>query len=414
MKVFLRIAGVLVLGAGLAAAILGHLAVMWVALVAIVTCLIAANLDRIADFKASSSGVEAKTRDVIARAETAVSELQLLAAIVGEVTLSLVKRSGRLGGYCDSEGDAIREGVVDVLRRLGVSKTELPHVMDEWHRFTTLDYAHAILGGNTVPDGVDQTIIDEWKSLRTGGLAKIPAPEEIREFLSKHGVMTAERAGDLEDYEFYRTRKRTVGRRCGERDKSELACKRPNAPYSRTLVEAQQSVGQSVDRIKRRLTEPPFSALPPSRATGPPQWLVARAPARLYSSQDSMSLAIAHLEAKELVVLDALRERRPPFGLHSESRPPPPWRVAAGGDHSLELLRHPGDNIESAGEHDVRRDRRQLDPCRARHGICGDLRFAGLERPGGVMNLTAVERALTVHRIQAIPLSEPVFQAAWT
>ena len=79
MKLFLSIAAVVVSGAGLVASALGHLTVMPVSRVGLVACLIAANLDRIAEFKASAGGVEAKTREVIARAETAVSKLQLLA-----------------------------------------------------------------------------------------------------------------------------------------------------------------------------------------------------------------------------------------------------------------------------------------------------------------------------------------------
>jgi hypothetical protein len=103
MKLFLLVAAVVVLGAGLVAGVFGHLTVMRAALVGFVGCRIAANLDRIAEFKASARGVEAKTREVIARAETAVSELQMLARIVGTLTLSLVKRSGRIGDYSDAE-----------------------------------------------------------------------------------------------------------------------------------------------------------------------------------------------------------------------------------------------------------------------------------------------------------------------
>ena len=74
-------------------------------------CLITANLDRISEFRASTGGVEAKTREVRARAENTLSELQLLARTVAEVTLSLVKRSGRLGGYSDQEEEKIKRQI---------------------------------------------------------------------------------------------------------------------------------------------------------------------------------------------------------------------------------------------------------------------------------------------------------------
>ncbi len=93
------------------------------------------------------------------------------------------------------------------LRKVGVQESALPHVLTEWHKFVEFDYALYILGGGTVPDGVDPLTVEEWQGLRSGGLAKIPTREEIRRFLQKHGLMTAERDGYLADYEYYRTPK---------------------------------------------------------------------------------------------------------------------------------------------------------------------------------------------------------------
>ena len=64
MKYFLSIAGVLILVAGLAAGFVGHFGVMSFAFFAFLGCLITANLDRISEFRASTGGVEAKTREV--------------------------------------------------------------------------------------------------------------------------------------------------------------------------------------------------------------------------------------------------------------------------------------------------------------------------------------------------------------
>jgi len=88
-----------------------------------VALLVAANLDRISEFKASKSGFEARTREVrevIAEAKSTVSELQLLARNIGELTLSLVKRSGRFGGYNEDEKEKIKSSVLDVLRKVGI------------------------------------------------------------------------------------------------------------------------------------------------------------------------------------------------------------------------------------------------------------------------------------------------------
>lgn len=204
MKWFLSIVAVVTLAVGLAAGFFGHLAVMTAAFAGFVGLLIAANLDRIAEFKATKSGIEARTREVIARAENTLSELQVLARHVGELTLSLVMRSGRIGGYDDDEQERIKASVLDVLTKVGVPTHEVPSVLTEWNRFIEFDYGHFILGAHTVPDNADGKVTAEWKALRLGGILEVPTPEEIRTFLTKHGFMTDELNERLLDYEHFR------------------------------------------------------------------------------------------------------------------------------------------------------------------------------------------------------------------
>lgn len=207
MKWFLTISGVAALIAGLTVGFLGHVGVMSAAVLGFIVLLVIANLDRISEFKASGSGIEAKTRDIIARAENALSELQLLARNIGELTLSLVKRSGRIGGYDDDEQERIKNSVLDVLKNVGVPESENPSVLGEWDRFTEFDYTHAILGGHIIPDGANGDVLVEWKALREGGIVRVPEPNEIRTFLDKHGFMTNELDGYLKDYEYFRANK---------------------------------------------------------------------------------------------------------------------------------------------------------------------------------------------------------------
>lgn len=204
MKYLLTIVAILVLIAGLAIGFVGHAGVMAIAFFGFIGLLVAANLDRISEFKASRSGIEAKTREVIARAETTLSELQLLGRNVAEVTLSLVKRSGRLGGYTDDEQESIKESVLTVLKKVGVPEKELLDVLKDWHTFVEFDYAHAILGGHTVPEGVDPAVAQEWKAIRSGGIVRVPTPEEIRTFLTKHRLSIDCLDDYLKDYEYYR------------------------------------------------------------------------------------------------------------------------------------------------------------------------------------------------------------------
>lgn len=204
MKWLLTISGLLILAAGLALGFLGHLSVLTVAFFAFIALLVAANLDRISEFKASRSGVEAKTREVIARAESTLSEIQLLARTVGEVTLSLVSRTGRWDGYSDDEEEAIKAMIVGVLKKIGVAESEIPKILATWRTTIEFDYAHFVLGGSTIPDGATNDVIAEWKGLREGGFERIPTPEQLREFLVRHGFMNDHLQEYLLDYEHYR------------------------------------------------------------------------------------------------------------------------------------------------------------------------------------------------------------------
>jgi hypothetical protein len=203
MKWLLTISAIFVLVAGLVVGFFGHTGVMTVAFFGFVGLLVIANLDRVSEFKATGSGIEAKTREVIARAESTLSELQLLARNVGELTLSLVKRSGRIGGYDDHKQEEIKKSVLEVLKKVGVPDSEFPKVLSEWNRFVEFDYSHAILGGHIIPENVDGAILAEWKTLREGGIDHVSSPNEIREFLNKHGFMTEELDAYLKDYDYF-------------------------------------------------------------------------------------------------------------------------------------------------------------------------------------------------------------------
>lgn len=204
MRVFLSIVAVLVLIGGLTAGFFENYWVMVIAFFGFVGCLLAANLDRISEFKASRSGVEAKTREVVARAENTLRELQLLARRVTELSLSLVKRSGRFGGYSDEEQDRIKNDLISVLREIKVSEADIQGVLVNWHCVVEFDYVHFILGGSTIPSKSDPTALAAWNSLRDGGISKVPTPERIERFLAEFGFLSSERKEQLADYIHYR------------------------------------------------------------------------------------------------------------------------------------------------------------------------------------------------------------------
>lgn len=204
MKWFLSIVAVLALAAGMGFGYLGHNGLLLAGLFAALAFLVTANLDRISEFKASSGGIEARTREVVARAETAVVELRILAEQLAELSLSLVKRQGRIGGYSDDEQESIQGSILDVLRKVGVPESTFPGILKDWHRLTEFDYAHHIMGGSLVPHGASTEVIAEWKQLRHRGIQHLPAPEEVREFLGKNDYLTPEVQELLHDYEHYR------------------------------------------------------------------------------------------------------------------------------------------------------------------------------------------------------------------
>ena len=203
MKWFLVICAVGFLVAGMVFGYLGDTNLLSFGFWGCIAFLVTANLDRISQFKASADGIEAHTRDVVARAEIAVSELQLLAVHVAELSLSLVKRQGRWGGYNDEEQDRIRSSVLDVLTKLSIPQNKTQHVLDEWHRIVEFDYTHHILGGTRIPSNVPPDVLTEWKKLRDGGFAAYPSTQELRDFLNKNQYMTAELGEYLKDYEHY-------------------------------------------------------------------------------------------------------------------------------------------------------------------------------------------------------------------
>jgi hypothetical protein len=207
MKLLLTITSIVVLGVALLLGAYGHTTAMIVAGLASMAFLIAANLDRITEFKASRTGFEAKTREVtevIEKAENTITELQLLSKEMAKLTLSLVKRSGRWGKtYEFDEEESIRESVLNVLKKLGIPETENPDLLSDWHKFDDFDYSRSVLGNGHIPQNLAPEFIEEWQLLIRGGLSNIPTPPAIRVFLNKTGLMTPEFEERVKDYEYY-------------------------------------------------------------------------------------------------------------------------------------------------------------------------------------------------------------------
>ncbi len=178
---------------------------MWMAFFACGLFLFFANLERVLRLKVGPSGVEAETRAVVEEAKSTIKELHDLSKIMASSVLGLVKRTGRMGGYSYDDKERIKGSTLEVLQNLGVSEEEIERVVIEskWHQFVEYDFVHAILGGSSIPKGLPEQYIPEWKELRRRGLGSSPTPEELTQLLRKSRLLTPEGTELIRDYEHY-------------------------------------------------------------------------------------------------------------------------------------------------------------------------------------------------------------------
>lgn len=204
MKTCLTIVGIAALFVGIGAGLYGHDGLPWAGILGCSVCLIFANLDRLESFKASRDGFEAKTRAVIKEAENTLAELQILAMHLAGISLALVKRSGRIGGYQDDEEEGIKKEMLATLSKIGIDDSEFPRILAQWHRFEALDYVFGVMGNSHIPTGVAQEVIGEWKALvKEAAVSEHTEPEALRSFLERNGLMTSARHEYLLDYEHF-------------------------------------------------------------------------------------------------------------------------------------------------------------------------------------------------------------------
>lgn len=164
-------------------------------------CVALANLDRFKSFKAG--GVEAVLRD----AQVAVQESRDLTLTVSKMLLSLVKRTGRFGGFQPAEEREFQEAVERILARMEATEAERKEAFKGWDLFTKVDFVFGILGGHTIPKFKADAMAGqrEWKALRerTGDQLDPPGPEELEDFLRRYDFLDTERKELVEDYRHF-------------------------------------------------------------------------------------------------------------------------------------------------------------------------------------------------------------------
>lgn len=176
-----------------------------------VVCIVAAgfvallgNLDRLESLKAGPAGIEAKTREVVRKAESAITELQMLAEVLVSHMYETLDSGNRWGGITGAEQDILKHKLLDILDRVGVPQERREAIRRSERRWVIIDYANAITEGLPTDTTKNAAWIAAWKPY--AGTLDRPPPETLRAMLLPFGPLEPWREQLLADYEhYYRT-----------------------------------------------------------------------------------------------------------------------------------------------------------------------------------------------------------------
>jgi hypothetical protein len=162
------------------------------------------NLQHIEMFKASPSGIEARTRAVVQQAENALDKLRELAAANGTLLVEMIVSGGRWGGASTpSAKDEQKEQVLEMLRGAGVPQARIDEVARSDRRWVIVDYVNGILsrpGSSLKPDQMN-----EWNTFvgKLNDTLDRPGPDVLRSFLDRLGFLDERERELIEDYRYY-------------------------------------------------------------------------------------------------------------------------------------------------------------------------------------------------------------------
>jgi hypothetical protein len=165
-----------------------------------------ANFEYIDTFEASSSGIEAKTREVVQRAETALKELHDLAAMTGQLLVELIVGGGRWGGGPAAQKDAQKQRVIQALHAIRLPAKKIDEIANADRQWVIVDYCSGILHEPSKKmrskTGAELANWNEFVEQTHKGYEK-QRPEEIRAALDRFGVLGEWEKGLIEDYSYY-------------------------------------------------------------------------------------------------------------------------------------------------------------------------------------------------------------------
>lgn len=144
---------------------------------------------------------------MIEKAEVTITEMQDLAKLVSKTALSLIKRSGRVGGYSVEEQEALKESFLRLLSDLSLSDEDSEYVLEEYNKFIEIDYVFLLLGTH-VPTNWPKEEQRKRKDMIKDVISNYPTPEEIETLLERNSSLSDNHKEILEDYKYFRANRK--------------------------------------------------------------------------------------------------------------------------------------------------------------------------------------------------------------
>lgn len=155
------------------------------------------NFDKIAEIKASLTGLEIKARNIFDKAQATIEQLRELAKKFAIVQLALMVRSW---GYPFDKMEQDKDSILKTLTDLEISKEEQEAILEyDWNKEVLIRYVRCITGGDLIPSNCTNAEYKEWEEIRNNP----PLPQVVENFLVKIGCLSDKRRELLEDYKYF-------------------------------------------------------------------------------------------------------------------------------------------------------------------------------------------------------------------
>jgi hypothetical protein len=169
--------------------------------------LFVANLKKIIKDKVPQDSVEIEAREIVQKAELTIIEMQNLSKLVSRTALSLIKRSGRLGGYPEEEQEALKESFLRLLNNLNLSEEDRENVLEEYNKFIEIDYVILLLESH-IPVNWPKEELQKRREMLSNVGANCPSPDRIEELLIKNESLSKNHQEIVEDFKYFRKYKK--------------------------------------------------------------------------------------------------------------------------------------------------------------------------------------------------------------